>query len=302
MQNERDKLISILEKNGVFANLFDIIRLVDSERGLLMEYDKSGKIKETSINCFDVFGASERCKNCSSSRAYHTNETIVKFEYAGNAILLIFSIPVVIDGRRMVAEMAKDITKSMSVDIQDEKYSEKIISIIEKLNHIATTDSLTQLFNRRYLDEKLPVLVVGAQQNSTFLCIALVDLDDFKKINDSFGHTAGDSVLKVVSGVLKSNIRRGADWAARYGGEEFLLAFPGAPCAEVYKVMERIRSQIEESKIEWRGKNINVTASIGLVTMIPGETVDELVSRCDNLLYKAKTSGKNRIETDNRTC
>ncbi len=295
-QDSRKNIQTILENNGIFTEMFDILRIVDAERGILMEYGADGLVRETAARCFDVLGSSDRCKNCTSYRAYNTNETLVKLEFAGGSVLLIFSCPVTIDGRDLVVEMVKDISKSMTVDIEDERRATEVTGIIDNLNRLTTTDALTGLYNRRFLDEKLPAALENAKLKGRPLSIALIDLDDFKKINDIYGHAAGDHVLIAVSAIVLSNIRRGSDWAARFGGEEMLLCFAGVTAAEILPVLERIRTQIDTTKFEFLNQVLHVTASIGLTDLQEGDTLDGMFARCDALMYTAKNNGKNRIE------
>ncbi len=228
--------------------MFDLIRLVDSEKGRLLECQPDGHTVQTDICCTDVLGSNERCKNCTPSRAYYANETVVKLEYADGTVFLIFSVPLEVDGSRVVADLGKDLTKSMTVNMDDAYRENEITGIIDNLNKMATMDALTQLYNRRYLDETFPKLVKMSLELGRPLSVALLDLDDFKAVNDTYGHAAGDEVLKKTGEILSSNIRRGADWVARFGGEEFMLCFPGTPADAVFAVVERIRMQITDRR------------------------------------------------------
>ena len=135
----------------------------------------------------------------------------------------------------------------------------------------------------------------------------LLDIDNFKKINDTHGHPTGDMVLKKTAAILLAFIRkrrafREIDFAARYGGEEFIIMLRKAGLKEATEIAaERIRKKIEETKFEWEGKLIPVTVSLGVAELHSGENVpDPMVHRSDAALYKAKEAGKNRVCAEGR--
>lgn len=296
--NEANEIKKMLEAQGVFADMFDIVRLVDAEQGVLMETHQDGTVMQTQVCCTDALGAEDRCRNCTSMRAYFSNETVVKLEYAQGSVLLIFSAPVTIHGRQMVAELIKDITKSMTVNVEEgETKSDEIVQIIGNLNQMATTDALTNLYNRRYFDEKLPNQVDACKKLGEKLYVAMLDLDNFKNVNDFYGHAMGDAALVAVGLILTKHARRGSDWAARYGGEEFFICFPGAKREAINRLMESILWEIGHTPIVLDGQKIYITVSIGLTELYPEDDMITLVARSDQLLYAAKAKGKNRIES-----
>lgn len=174
------------------------------------------------------------------------------------------------------------------------------------LFHLATRDGLTGLYVIRHFRVIMNQIVREASVHKEPLSIILFDIDNFKKINDTYGHPAGDMVLKKTASVLLSHIRkqrpfREIDFAARYGGEEFIIMLRKASLTEAAQcTAERLRSEIEKMKFEWEGKNIPVTISLGVATLHSGENVpDPMVHRVDEALYKAKRAGKNRVCTEN---
>jgi diguanylate cyclase len=165
---------------------------------------------------------------------------------------------------------------------------------IETIEESARRDELTGCFNRRYLMASLQQqkhLVDGSDQS---LCLAVMDLDHFKRINDEVGHLAGDEVLRQFAKLAQQNIRR-EDVFGRYGGEEFLLMLPGIGMLEALNTIERIRA-LTETKLHILAKmERKVTVSIGLTQFIPGETVLDLFSRADVAMYMAKSGGRNQV-------
>jgi diguanylate cyclase (GGDEF)-like protein len=175
------------------------------------------------------------------------------------------------------------------------------------LFHLATRDGLTELYVIRHFRLIMNQIVREASVRKQPLSVILLDIDNFKKINDTYGHPAGDMVLKKVAALILAFIRkrrafREIDFAARYGGEEFIVMLRKAGLKEAAEVAaERIRKKIEEARFEWEGKLIPVTVSLGVAERHSNENVpDPMVHRSDAALYKAKESGKNRVCTEER--
>lgn len=161
----------------------------------------------------------------------------------------------------------------------------------EQLNYTATHDALTGLYNRYCLNGTLNALVKSGKP----FCLAMGDLDDFKKINDTFGHECGDIVLKSVADVIMRNIRE-CDTACRWGGEEMLIIMDGSS-DDCYQAVSRIRSEINSLEIEHDGKPVKVSMTFGFTTSTESGSgdLDELLSTVDKRLYKGKANGKNVI-------
>jgi diguanylate cyclase len=167
---------------------------------------------------------------------------------------------------------------------------------LDDLRHDAATDGLTRLANRRSFDTHLRDFAGKAMNSGEPLMLVLIDIDHFKRVNDSWGHQTGDQVLRLVAGILTSLIRQG-DFAARYGGEEFAVVMPDTAPEPALAVAERIRRSFEGRDIVARnsGKSIgSVTISAGLAEYDPGERLAAWVGRADAALYAAKRGGRNR--------
>ncbi len=159
------------------------------------------------------------------------------------------------------------------------------------LKEMALMDGLTKLFNHSYIHERLSEEISNAQRHKLPLSLIMIDLDNFKLINDTFGHKTGDNVLVKVSATIKSIIRE-EDTAGRYGGEEFAIILPNTTQKAAYKVAEKIRTSIKQ--VEWELRDFSITISGGVHTL-ENETVNELIEKTDILLYKAKNNGKDKI-------
>jgi len=156
----------------------------------------------------------------------------------------------------------------------------------------ARTDALTKLFNRRAFDDEMKRAEDEANKNGRATCVLMMDVDHFKKFNDTYGHQAGDEVLRGVARVLKKNLA-GKEIVCRYGGEEFVVIFPGADIEAARTGAERARAAIAEEIFEFEGMDLRVTASAGLAQLQPAETGDALVKRADDALYVCKEAGRN---------
>jgi len=166
---------------------------------------------------------------------------------------------------------------------------------IEINKELSLIDALTGLKNRKAYDEKMQELFGLYQRHDVSFSIALLDIDDFKKINDTYGHTAGDNTLKEMSHLLSTSIRS-SDMLFRIGGEEFILIFPNTSMSAGMKVLEEILKKIEETLLV--DGTIATTLSAGLTHIKQGDNQDTLFRRIDTFLYHSKADGKNRITAD----
>ncbi|GAB6037080.1 GGDEF domain-containing protein [Fundidesulfovibrio butyratiphilus] len=165
-----------------------------------------------------------------------------------------------------------------------------------RLRRKADLDGLTGLFNRRSFDARLSMELKRHLRHREAFSLVLVDLDDFKSVNDTFGHQAGDAALKLVSQILGSDLRD-TDMAARYGGEEFALILPHTGQAQAWMLAERLRREVAGAKLRHGGRDVPLTMSVGVAGFVPGEAVTEagLIQAADKALYAAKAAGKNRV-------
>ena len=164
------------------------------------------------------------------------------------------------------------------------------------IKNIALYDTLTNLYNRRYFDERLGLVTQKSFYEGVALSLVMIDIDHFKKVNETFGHTEGDKVLREVAGLLRNSVRK-KDTVARYGGEEFILILPEAGLEESSMIAERIRRLVESTPFEVNRAHMNLTVSLG-ISNFPSHRArskEELVKMADQALYDAKRGGRNRV-------
>ncbi|ACO03969.1 MAG TPA: GGDEF domain-containing protein [Persephonella sp.] len=157
-------------------------------------------------------------------------------------------------------------------------------------------DPLTDLLNRTVMDMIIARTIEISKISETPFSIAMLDVDNFKRINDTYGHIVGDCVLKEIAKIIKKSLRK-SDFVFRYGGEEFLVLLPSTDSKHAYRIMERTRKNIEKASIKCDSHKINVTISIGLITVYPDETLNikQIIQKADQNLYTAKKKGKNLV-------
>ncbi|MET0845264.1 MAG: diguanylate cyclase [Pseudomonas sp.] len=166
---------------------------------------------------------------------------------------------------------------------------------LEEQRQKALIDPLTSLPNRAAWSERLEHEVRHWQQNGNSLLLAMLDLDHFKRINDNYGHLAGDKVLKIIANVLRKRLR-GTDFMARFGGEEFVLLMPDTSPANGAKLLETLRASIEACPFHFKGERVTITISMGFSAFRSAEHSDLVLKRADQALYRAKNAGRNRVE------
>ena len=175
----------------------------------------------------------------------------------------------------------------------------RIVELERQLRVARDTDALTGLWNRRAITSAAEAELARSRRSSELLSVALLDIDHFKHVNDSYGHQAGDQALRLVAAVVRQNVRP-YDVVGRWGGEELLLIFVGATMAEAEAIAERVRAKIAAAPLTLTdGRQIAVTASVGIASTEADEarTLETLVHDADGALYRAKADGRNRVRT-----
>ena len=261
------------QRMKILARTFDVVRVVDPYDMTIYEVDQSGYLLNTTQHCYEVWGKKGRCVNCTSARAIAERHVMNKFENIGDKVYLVISEPLVYRGTDCVLECAYQLDDMMVSTVE----SSSIGGRIRHINSQLFKDSLTGAYNRRYYDEIAKGLYCSG--------MALYDLDNFKKCNDTYGHEAGDLVLRRVTEKVLSSIRS-SDALIRYGGDEFILSFHGIPDGRTLKrKLEKIRKAVSELQFqELQGFRINI--SIGGV--FAREPMENIFREVDDAMYEAK--------------
>jgi diguanylate cyclase (GGDEF)-like protein/PAS domain S-box-containing protein len=210
--------------------------------------------------------------------SYSINENITK---SGRIIVCEWNNSIIRDSRGNVVGVI-----SLGLDITERKFME------EELKRLAVTDTLTGALNRTKFGEIIERETESVKRYNQRLSMILFDVDHFKKVNDRYGHNAGDYVLKNIADIVRENIRK-IDYFVRWGGEEFVILSPETQLDEAYLLADRIRITIENTKFEHFGK---ITVSFGVTEFKEEDTVDSFIKRADDAMYEAKKKGRNRVE------
>ena len=224
--------------------------------------------------------AGEADESAYTFRGFRKDGVPLDVEVYGNALQ--------VDDQRIMVSIFLDITERTRIARENEALQ---VTLREQSTH----DALTGLYNRRYLEEALGRELVVAKRSGHPVSVVMADLDFFKAVNDSFGHLAGDEVLKTF-GELMRRSSRASDFCFRWGGEEFLLLLPHMSANDAANRAEQLRGAFATSGVVCDGVKIAITASFGVASFPPdGTTIDHLVNAADGRLYVAKTSGRNRV-------
>jgi diguanylate cyclase (GGDEF)-like protein len=175
----------------------------------------------------------------------------------------------------------------------DNEFIASRLGVLEEAEHHATTDALTGLGNRRWMQNMFERELKRSEHSSRPVCLMMIDVDQFKFVNDQYGHIAGDRILAAVAQTLREHLRP-TDMIARFGGDEFAVLLPDTGLAQALETAERLRVQIAEASPPALGRPITISAGVGRA--LPGDSLDVLVHRADSAMYAAKAAGRNRIQ------
>lgn len=170
------------------------------------------------------------------------------------------------------------------------------LALQRELRQLASIDALTGLHNRREMEQRITEEMSRSQRHREPMSVVIGDLDHFKRVNDEFGHSVGDDVLRAVGERMHRNLRA-EDLAVRWGGEEFLLLLPATDRDGAVQVAHKIRAAVADRPVACNGREVSVTISFGVAQLDDGEDVSELVRRADDAMYRAKSGGRNRVCT-----
>lgn len=291
----------VKERLSIFKNLYDTVRIVDPEKKETVIVAGNEKQKENGT-CCSSWKNNRFCDNCISMRAFINNDTYIKIEYDKEKIYLIIATPVEVNEKIYIAEILKDITYNGSVFHKLTEDPNCVEELIRSMGEKAITDNLTGLYNRRYIDERLPIDIRLNKKKGVPISIIMADLDLFANINDKFGHVIGDKLLSDFSNIILKPINNDKNWVGRYGGEEYIIVLNNTELKKAYFIAEKIRKQIEEMTFSYDNIDVNITASFGIYNITDYDTnVSDFLSIVDKNLYEAKNSGRNMtiINQDN---
>ena len=274
---ELEQMIAQMEK------IFTVVRILDKD--LLHKMDvRNGELRSEDCKCYSFWEKGKNCENCVAQRALARKGQCTKLEFIGLKMYQVIAKYLEVDGVPCVVEMISCLDDETLLDAEGRE------TLVKKFAHYRRelyADALTGSYNRRYFEDQLKEQRMDAG-------IAMIDLDDLKTHNDTYGHVAGDKVLVTVSAAIISCVRK-TDRLVRYGGDEFLLVMPGISLEAFVEKLHRIQNVIRSMSLEGYPQ-LKLSVSIG-GTLTNGETVGKAMCRADEYMYQAKTS-KNTIVTE----
>lgn len=282
-----------IEKDLEFYNkMYDAVRIVDPIKKVVLE-QRGVSTKETEEICHDYWKYGNICDNCVSVHAYNNGKSFIKLEESPKYIMVVTAIPIDGGSQPLVLELLKNATDSMLVGSGNYNEGEMMRTTISRLNDMVVRDPLTSLYNRRFINDRLPVDVIKSSINDSPLSLIFMDVDNLKNINDTYGHGIGDLTLVEVGKAINNSIRSKDDWAARYGGDEFVVCLNNTDKEEAHSVGNRIIKSIENIAIPTEEGSIKPKLSMGFHTMKDTKiTANELIGYADRNMYEVKRNYK----------
>lgn len=278
-KQESEEMIEQLKK------IFDVVRLLDAEALETGNLQDSTNAEGFHCKCYDAWKKGTRCKNCTSREALKNKSKLLKLEYLDSNIYQVISKYIEIDGTPYVLELISAVKSDM---LMDEDGRTELVKQLSGYNRELYIDALTGIYNRRYYEERI--------KNSNMAAgVAMIDLDDFKIYNDTFGHDAGDLALTTVVGIIKEDIRR-TDMLIRMGGDEFLLVMPEITEQVFSDKLKQIQEKIHGTKVPGYS-HLRLSVSIGGVLARAEDSVEDSIRKADQFMYQAKTC-KNMVVTE----
>ena len=263
--------------------VFDVVRLLEAET--VQKINENKKHPEGVDPCFAFWRKSHPCENCVSFKALEAKSKKVKMEFIDSVLYQVVAKYVEIDGKAYVMEMINCLDDDVMLDSEGR---DRLFRKLSGYDDELYIDALTGISNRRYFEDQIRKMKASAG-------VAMIDLDDFKIYNDTFGHRVGDVVLKTAAKVIREGIRK-SDIIIRYGGDEFLLVMPDISAEVFAEKLKQIRKNISEAKVPGYSQ-IHLTVSIG-GTLSSGDTVEDAIIRADQYMYQAKLRKNMVVTTD----
>jgi len=288
------QFVSMESINAMNMNkIFDCIRLIDVQQEKLY-FEKYSDGFDYSIPKFNYDDRKNEYK-----RSISIDNSMYLPETDGNNLLLFILVPTFIENKALIMECILNLTsklESSQLFIKDDNLSDQINlscfrDMLCNLHNLAITDDLTGAYNRRYINKVLPTEIMKCYSNKEPLSVLFADLDSFKNINDSYGHSAGDYILCEFVKEIKKEIEHTKGWIARYGGDEFLICMANVDEDNAKRIAQKIMLKIKQQGFKYLKNNIDLTCSIGTYTANEFEQIqsyEAILKEVDSKLYKMK--------------
>ena len=288
-------LNDIKERLYIFKDLYDTIILINPRNHTIIDIDSktnSKKLKQTRYYRYIGFLNNKRNnKDCIIFQAYKTNKTSVKFELEYNKTFLTIATPITYDNKKYIVVLEKNISNT-KVILDDPEYK-KLENSCCNLHNILNKDVLTNIYNKRAINERLSKHL---SKDSIPASIIMIDIDHFKRINDTYGHMIGDKVLVEFCNIISSCLKKDESFFGRFGGDEFMIILENVSLGTANKIANKIRKKVESHIFIYDNISLKLTCSLGgCVIDNANLEIKDFIEIADKNLYFAKNSGRNNI-------
>ena len=295
------------------APLFDSYRLVDPRNHVVYDYDReTNELVRIAGSCHEAWHRAHPCMNCTSKTCRALHIEMMKIEYLDGRIMLVVSLPVMVQGLPFALELIKDVTESLMVADRGGDDNLDFTTMVSRFNLLATHDAFSDLYNKNFINNELDNIVAtyaesetaqtpGAptglsEEDATSITgkapsaptVVEFDIDDFKQVNDTYGHSVGDDVILYVSKHTKAAVKRAGGWVGRLGGDEFLIVLPGTDIEAASALCGKVFGALDSYEFETDKGAFSIKVSCGATQLRDGDTRQSLLDRVDHLMYRAK--------------
>ena len=284
------------EKLSLIENMYDIIRIIDPINKNIINI-KNDEIKKIRGKCYNYFNRSTICSNCISMRANIEKDTVIKMEYISDKVMLIVSIPVNIDEETYIVEIIKDISsQNKKISNINDNSENSVKTMIDNMNEKIVRDDFTGAYNRTYIEGRLPVDVNNSIINKHLLSVIMIEIDDFKNINEEYGQDIGKKIVYNFSKSINYSVVSDSYWVGRYSSDKFIVVLNNIGKEEAHKILEQIRDSLENISFEYNDKSIKLKANFSIYSSEDEITnIKNIIIELEKNILKEK---QNRIEEE----
>lgn len=289
--NKQNSVLSVFSQVKALEDTFDTVMIVDPINKKVMSINEA-VIKETKNSCLENCPLKNDSNGCVCSYVISNNDTRQRFIFDSKQAFLVIGKPVEIAYRHLVLVMILKL--SPKFQFGNHKTEEAIDSIV-KVSSNLVIDPLTKIFNRKYLYDNIDYLISRSFSKQKPLCMACIDIDNFKRFNDTYGHDFGDKVLVSVATLMAKSIETIEEaYPIRLGGDEFIIVALDVDKKRFKAIMNKLCGLVAEHKLKFNNTNVGICISIGVSEVLDDnvKTYKELYDKADKALYKAKEDGK----------
>lgn len=285
----------LLNKINLITQLYHVVRIVDPIHKEAFFYQNK-KFSTKALTCYNFWEKNYMCENCISIQALQEGEIYAKLEFKKDITYMILAVPLQLKDRKVVLELMRDITKERILFDSIDDFKEEPYSLLKNRNENIIKDSLTNLFNKRYIYERLPFDILSSNIKEEFLSLLMINIDDFKEINKNYGHSCGDWILSEFGKILKKQVETKNQWVARYNADTFIIVLNHYTLEQSKQWAENLKDIMKDLRFHCGKDFIYITASIGVYTTFKADiSMEELLHRAKTPLKEAKAQGKNCI-------